>query len=233
MAGSGIGMAYGFLSNVRVAGQGMYIPAHVDAAGKQQSARAVFTMICNKKRANKPDSYPVTFFGKLADSAARSFEPGKELSLFVEMNSFRATIFDKNTRQPIVWNGETLTKEVNGYVCRDIVIGASSEKYIAEQISKGERPAGWNIKGSADEQTWKQKLAIDNAKVYTGGDVFGYCRVVQPKGGQVQLANGTAPAPNGTASVPGVDPATLAAIMKLMSTAGTPAGMAAGSTPNV
>jgi hypothetical protein len=223
-------MAYGFLSNVRIAGEGMYIPAHVDTAGKQQSARAVFTVICNKKRGNSEDRFPVTFFGKLADTAARSFERGKELSLFVEMNSFRSTIFDKNTRQPIVWNGETLTKEVNGYVCRDIVIGASSNKTVAEQIAKGERPAGWNIAGSADEQTWKQKLAIDNAKVYAGGDKFGYCRVVQPKGTVTPAQPGNAPLPTGAA--PQIDPAMLAQIMKLMSTA-SGAGMAAGATPNV
>lgn len=185
MPGSGIGMAYANISGGRVAGQdgntGIYIPAHIDGKGKQQSARCILSIYVNKKRKNDPERFKVTFFGKLADTAAK-FGPGKELGLMLELNSFRGKVYDPATRQTVTLNGQVLTQEQVGMVVRDLTIGEDGNKHIDWEIAHGERPVNWNVKNHQDAATWRNMNMTKNAQQYTGGDKFGCCRVIQPAG---------------------------------------------------
>lgn len=189
MPGSGIGMAYANISGGRVAGNegstGIFIPAHIDAAGKTQSARAILSIYVNKKRRNEPERFKVTFFGKLAEVAAK-FGPGKELGLQLELNSYRGKVYDPASRQPVMLNNQVLTTEQVGMVVRDLTIGEDGTKHIAWEIANGQRPANWNTPNHPDVAAFATANATKNATQYTGGDTYGCCRVITPNGQIVQ-----------------------------------------------
>jgi single-stranded DNA-binding protein len=189
MPGSGIGMAYANISGGRVAGNegstGIFIPAHIDAAGKTQSARAILSIYVNKKRRNEPERFKVTFFGKLAEVAAK-FGPGKELGLQLELNSYRGKVYDPASRQPVMLNNQVLTTEQIGMVVRDLTIGEDGTKHIEWEKANGLRPMNWNTPNHPDVAAFATANATKNATQYTGGDTYGCCRVITPNGQIVQ-----------------------------------------------
>jgi hypothetical protein len=171
-----------------------YIPAHLNAQGKKVNARLVIPVLINEYGKNDPDSYRLIAWGKMGDMFARNLNKGKEMHFFCTSASYWADVFSRvNQTQMFDHNGAPLTSRQLSFTIRDFVWGADSVETLTTEMrdgiatGEGRRPAQWNIPGTQDNLLWKQMLqARQNtffSQAHLNAGVFGFARVVMPKGG--------------------------------------------------
>ena len=87
-----------------------------------------------------------------------------------------------------------MTKKLGFVVIPDsLIIGNESEKLVAMEIQQGLRPAQYNVRGSADNQTFLQLCQKKNAERYQiGSEKYGYAQVQMARGAQVAAYAGNA-----------------------------------------
>lgn len=167
----------------------LYTPAHIRPDGKAVSARLVIPVLVNEYGKNDPDSYRVVAWGALADMFAKNLSKGKEMTFFCDGSSYWGNVFYSDGNQVMQKDGSALQTRQTSFTIRGFLWGADSNGTITEETQsgmksgEGRRPAGWNIPGSPDNQVWKQLLERRKQTFYQGGEVFGYAKVVAPRGG--------------------------------------------------
>lgn len=167
----------------------LYTPAHIRPDGKAVSARLVIPVLVNEYGKNDPDSYRVVAWGALADMFAKNLSKGKEMTFFCDGSSYWGNVFYSDGNQVMQKDGSALQTRQTSFTIRGFLWGADSNGTITEETQsgmksgEGRRPAQWNIPGSPDNQVWKQLLERRKQTFYQGGEVFGYAKVVAPRGG--------------------------------------------------
>lgn len=129
----------------------------------------------------------------LADIFAKCASLGKEFSAGLVMNNFDKRLMING--QPIVdAQGNQITYPGYSFaVDRDLIWGQDSAQTIEAEIRnwKGNitfdsRPPQWNVPGTADNEAWKAIVQARMAHQYTGGDVYGYAKVIQTQSDATQ-----------------------------------------------
>lgn len=215
MSGRSIGMFFGFGAGLRVGGSVdspelaiTFVPAHINAAGKKVGHRCEIPVYCNSNRGNggegRTSRFNLVLWGDLARKAALTCSPGKALDVLVELTSYDGRVFQDRVAltKP---DGTPLTINKVGLTVMRIVFGEEAQKHIDAEIGRNIRPQGWNNPASPDYQMWANELKRRINLQYTGGDAFGFARVIQPQGqllppeqasGYTQPSAPTAAAPN-------------------------------------
>lgn len=196
MSGRSIGMIFAFGSGLRVAGSNdithtpterlglTFVPAHINQAGKKNSHRCEIPVYVNSHRGGqdgKSSRFDIVVWGDLARKCALTCSPGKALDVLCELSSYDGRVFQdrvaltKPDGTPFTINKVSLT------VMR-ICFGEEGEKFVEAEVAAGWRPPNWNNPAHPDFQLWKNELNRRIALQYTGGDRFGWARVIQPNG---------------------------------------------------
>lgn len=190
MSGRSIGMMFGFGSGLRVAGQHggdaslTFVPAHINAAGKKVSHRCEIPVYCNSHRGaegGKRSMFKLVVWGELARKCALTLSPGKAIDVLVEMSSYDGKVY-VNRQAVLGAEGTPLTVNKTSLTIMRICFGEEAAKHIAGEIASNLRPQGWDNPASPDFQLWKNELQRRIALQYTGGERFGYARVITPTG---------------------------------------------------
>jgi hypothetical protein len=130
----------------------------------------------------------MTFWGKMADVAARSIGKGKELSCGLELNVYKGKAYHKGN--PVFVPNEAgapeqLMIEKVGFELKpgELIFGADGAEQIDREILAKERPIGWDVKGSPAAQAFKAQLDIrNNAPFNPALKFFGHAKVVLASG---------------------------------------------------
>lgn len=178
--------------NLRAADCPIYYAAH-SKNGVNVSQRLTCRMAVNKPGKQNDGKGTVqyinmTFWGKMADVAARSIGKGKELSCGLELNVFKGKAYHKGN--PVFVPGENgapeqLMVEKVGFELEPgkLIFGADADDQIAREIQAGQRPVGWDVKGSPAAIAFKQQLDIRNATPFNPAlATFGHAKVVLATG---------------------------------------------------
>lgn len=194
-----IGLSAAQFIGARVAGQITFIPAH-SKNNKPINQRCIIPVYVNSNRGTNRDGTPgrsdrfrFVAWGKLADICAKSLPKGKALDCVCSPHSYEGRIYDAQGNMRVDNTGQPITVERVGFTIEKIVFGEESQKEIDLEIQNGRRPANWNVPNHPDYQTWASVLQTRQATQYTGGDIFGFARVVVPSGPGITLTTGTAP----------------------------------------
>lgn len=185
MSGRSIGMSFGFLAGARVGGELTFVPAHINAAGKKVSHRCEIPVYTNSNRGNggegKSSLMRLVVWGDLARKCALTLSMGKAIDALVELSSYQGKVY-QNRQVVIGADGQPLTTNKTSMTIMRIVFGEETQKHIDGEIASSARPANWNNPAHPDWQLWKNELQRRIALQYTGGEKFGYARVIQPQG---------------------------------------------------
>jgi hypothetical protein len=178
--------------NLRAADVPTYYAAH-SKNGVNVSQRLTCRMAVNKPGKQNDGKGTVqyinmTFWGKMADVAARSIGKGKELSCGLELNVFKGKAYHKGN--PVFVPGENgapeqLMIEKVGFELEPgkLIFGADADDQIVREINANQRPVGWDIKGSAAAIAWKAQLDIRNNVPFNPAiATFGHAKVVLASG---------------------------------------------------
>ena len=178
--------------NIRAAAAPTYYAAH-SKNGNNVSQKVVARMAINtpgKQNDGKGtvDYIDMTFWGKMADVAARSIGEGKELSGQLKMKQYKARTFH-NTKQVFVAgaNGqpEAVMHNTYGFELEPgtLIFGEDGQKQIDREIRETERPVGWNVAGSPGALAWKAALDKRNNMAFNPAlKTFGHAKVVLASG---------------------------------------------------
>lgn len=200
MAGNSRGFIEGVIGGIRVGG-GMdknavtYYPAH-SKNGVNISARCTVRGCINipARKKGMPEKtiwLTFTFWGKVADVAARSMSPGKEFDVLeYDLNQYEGQVYYRDMTQTPPKNIAVTIQTAQGPVplkdtkigigVRRFRFGAEASKFIA---ADKRRMPGWDQEGTPANAAWKAALAQQNAMQYTPGAAqFGYARVIVPTG---------------------------------------------------
>lgn len=194
---------------------GIYFPAHKNAKGELVSARWEANCFINglgytddQGVVHEPNNLKlriVAWNGKnsapgkgLADLMAKTISVGKEFSCDLRMKGFQKRFRVNNV--PLAGpDGQVLMYDSFSFeVTGKLILGADSDSTVNNEIlawasyphpSFFTRPAGWNQKGTADAELWKNIVAQRMASTYNGEQAYGYARVVLPEGAQLLIPN--------------------------------------------
>ena len=161
----------------------------------------------------KSESLNYTFWGALADIAAKTLSNGKEFHCISFPNTYPATVYvpgadGKSTGVAGQWaNGEIIKTKKVSFTIINFTLGQDAAKLIASEIAERKRPADWNIAGSPGHATWsamqKDRMKIRFQPSFTE---FGYAKVKAPTGQDIgaydpslNKQNTNAPAPSAIA----------------------------------
>lgn len=198
MAGNSRGFIEGVIGGIRVGGDMSknavtYYPAH-SKNGVNISARCTVRGCINvpARKKGMPEKtiwLTFTFWGKVADVAARSMSPGKEFDVLeYDLNQYEGQVYyrDPSTGKNIAVTMQTpqgpvpLKDTKIGIGVRRFRFGAEAAKFIA---ADDRRKPGWDQEGTPANAAWKKALADQNAMQYVPGQpTFGYARVIVPTG---------------------------------------------------
>lgn len=185
MSGRSIGMAFGFMAGARVGGELTFVPAHINAAGKKVSHRCDVPVYVNSNRGNngegKHSLMKVTIWGELARKAALTLSQGKAIDSLTELSSYQGKVY-QNRQLVMGADGQPLTTNKTSMTVMRIVFGEETQKFADAEVAANLRPANWNNPAHPDWQMWKDELNRRINLQYTGGDKFGFARVIQPQG---------------------------------------------------
>jgi len=191
-----IGIGSAQFMGARVAGQITYILPHVKN-GKNINQRCIIPVYVNSNKGTNRDGSPgrsdqfrLVAWSKLADICAKSLPKGKALDCVCSPHSYEGRIYDAQGNMRVDNTGQPITVERVGFTVERIVFGEESQKEIDNQIQTGRRPINWNNPQHPDSQTWTSILQSRQAAQYTGGDAFGFARVITPSGPGVTLMTG-------------------------------------------
>lgn len=193
--GRAISLKGTFFAGARVAGQLLYVPAHIKN-GKKINSRCEIPVYRNSHRGTnaktgekgRVDTFKLVAWGKLADTCAKSLPKGKAIDAFAEPQSFLGNLFNRDGSLRLDNTGQAVQTTKISFTILNIVFGEESAKAIAEEIQSGRRPANWNIPNHPDYQLWTSMLQQRQAVTWDGQSTeFGYARVVIPQGQGIQL----------------------------------------------
>lgn len=192
MGGSNRSMFSIIAVNLRAADVPTYYAAH-SKNGVNVSQRLTCRMAVNKPGKQNDGKGTVqyinmTFWGKMADVAARSIGKGKELSCGLELNVYKGKAF--HLGNPVFVPGangapEQLMIEKVGFELEPgkLIFGADGDEQIAREILAQQRPVGWDIKGSPAAAAFKAQLDIRNNVPFNPAlKTFGHAKVVLAAG---------------------------------------------------
>lgn len=193
-----IGIGAAQFIGARVAGRDgtpsvTYIPAH-NKNGKPINQRCIIPVYINSNRGTNRDGTPgrsdrfrLVAWGKLADICARSLPKGKALDCVCSPHSYEGRIYDAQGNMRVDNTGQPITVERIGFTIERIVFGEESQKEIDAEIQNGRRPFNWNVPNHPDYQSWLSICQQRQALQYTGGEIFGFARVIIPSGPGITL----------------------------------------------
>lgn len=185
-----------FATGLRVASS-EYTPAFSKIDGgvrKNVSAKLSVTAYHNiPGKANdgkgKSESLNYTFWGALADIAAKTLSMGKEFHSISFPNTYPGTVYvpgpdGKSTGVAGQWaNGQIIKTKKVSFTIINFTLGQDAAKVIADEIATGKRPSDWDKPGTAGHATWsatqKERMKI---KFQPGFEKFGYATVKAPTG---------------------------------------------------
>lgn len=204
MNGRSIGMGFGFLAGARVGGELTFVPAHINAAGKKVSHRCDVPVYVNSNRGNNGDGkhslMKVTIWGELARKAALTLSQGKAIDALVELSSYQGKVY-QNRQLVLGADGQPLTTNKTSMTVMRIVFGEETRKFAEAEVAASIRPTYWDNPAHPDWQLWKDTLQKRINMQYTGGDKFGFARVIQPQG-QILPPEQAAPQYNAASQAP-------------------------------
>lgn len=198
-------LVYLFAAGLRV-GNSTYTPAYshtVAGVRKNVSQKLVVSAYYNLPgKANngdgKSESVSYTFWGGLADIAAKTLSSGKEFDVIAQPNVYRGKIYipgadGKSTGVPATWKegglaGQFIMDKKVSFTVIDFKLGNDGAKLIQKEISSipPKRPADWNVAGSPGYIAWgamqKERMKLKYQPGYTE---YGYARVELPKGSDI------------------------------------------------
>ena len=193
----GISLAAAQLIGMRVAGQITLVPTHVNAQGKEVSAKASITVYANSNRGTnqadgsqgRTDTYTVVAWNKLAYTCALSLSPGKAIDVFTTPHSYMGAHYDING-QVFDKNNQPISVRKVGFTVDRIIFGEESAKFAAQEVASGRRPMNWNNPNHPDFQLWIDELKRRQQLQWDGvSPVFGFARIIIPQGARVLPQN--------------------------------------------
>lgn len=191
-----IGAGAGQFMGARVAGELSYVLPHVKN-GKAINAKVTIPIFVNNNKgtnrdgsAGRSDRYRLVAWGKLADICVKNLPKGKAIDIFVTPQSYPGKVYN-GENVVLKSDGTPLTTEKVEFKIDKIIFGEESLKEIENEVQAGTRPQFWNVPGHADSAKYTQLLKDRQQVQYTGGQKFGYARVIVPSGPGVTLANQT------------------------------------------
>lgn len=180
-------LQFSVFTNLRQASS-FYTQAH-SKDGNNISARLVVNAYMNFKQRNgeeKSEVISLTAWDKAADILALTLTPGKEFTVFADLNVYQA---------PVYWNDQivnapdgsgAMQRKAYSYTIRRFDLGNDSFKHIMNEIQHGVRGPQWWVKGSQDAIGFKAEL--DRRMALVGhfdprvhSQRFGFAEVKQPK----------------------------------------------------
>jgi len=182
--GRSIGLAKSFFSGVRVAGQLVYVTAN-NINGVQQDQKVTIPVYRNYlvNGEERSDNFNFTVWGKLADVCCKRLSPGMALDIDCEPRPYMGKLFDKNGNLRLDNTGQAIEVQKTAYKINQIIFGEESEKFIAGDIQKGNRPIEWRNANHPNTIAWKAHLATSKGVSWDGSSkIFGFARVVITKG---------------------------------------------------
>jgi len=220
-------LQFSVFTNLRLASE-FYTPAH-SKNGVNVSQRLQVNAYLNENRRgsaeDKSEAISLTAWGKGADILAWTLTPGKEFTVFADLNVYKAPVYHNN--QPVSINGEVLMRKAYGYTIRRFDLGNDSFKHIMDEIQRGARGVNWWVKGSPDAQNFKATLDARMAQVGTfnaqaNAQSFGFANVKLPAysysafvPNQPAAMNQPSATPVGAATTPEAVAASFGAIPKM------------------
>lgn len=194
-----IGAGAAQFMGARVAGQPTYILPHVKN-GKNINQRCIIPVYINSNKGTNRDGSPgrsdqfrLVAWGKLADITAKSLSKGKAIDCVCSPHSYEGRIYDAQGNMRVDNTGQPITVERVGFTIERIVFGEESQKEVDQEVATGRRPINWNNPQHPDYQTWLSILQTRQNTQYTGGDTFGFARVITPSGPGITLTTGQTP----------------------------------------
>jgi len=213
-----IGISAAQFIGARVAGQVTYVLPHTKN-GKVNNQRCIIPVYVNSNKGTNRDGTPgrsdqfrLTAWGKLADICAKSLPKGKALDCICTPHSYEGRIYDAQGNMRVDNAGQPITVERIGFTIEKIVFGEESQKEIDLEIAEGRRHPNWNVPAHPDYKAWGELLQTRQGMIYTGGDTFGFARVIVPSGPGITLTTGQVPTNTPQQGTPAVDPSALAAV---------------------
>lgn len=178
-------LQFSVFTNLRLASL-FYTPAHNKNGANIQQRLQVNAYLNENRRGSaedKSEAISLTAWGKGADILAWTLTPGKEFTVFADLNVYRAPVYHNN--QPVSFQGEVLMRKAYGYTIRRFDLGNDSFKHIMDEIQRGVRGINWWVKGSQDALNFKAQLDARMAQVGTfnaqaNAQSFGFANVKLP-----------------------------------------------------
>jgi hypothetical protein len=201
-------LAITILANVRVAGT-EFVPKH-SKNGKNINDRLTIRVISNipgleNNGEGRSDAYPLTLWGKLTHTAAKSLSRGKLISCICEPGTYDGRVFQPSAveGQPgqVVMRNDgtgplTVKKPTYKIIPAFLSFGRESRKFIMSEIQAGFRGIHWDIPGHPDHQRWLDTLkARREAEFDPKSPTYGYATVRHASGPGIGAYNENAAAP--------------------------------------
>lgn len=195
MAGSARSMQMSMFAGLRVASSDYY-PAH-SKNGKNISQRLVVNAYMNiASKANdgkgRNEVVPFTIWGKLADTCAKSFSPGKEFNCTAHLHVYMGRVFKRGadgSYSPVIGDdGQPILTKKFSYTVDTLTFGEDSSKHIANEMAatvngRPIRPKDWNVPGTVGYNEWRETLRARQAIQFNPqSPTFGYARVMKIEG---------------------------------------------------
>lgn len=212
-----IGMAATQFIGARVAGRDgvpsiTYILAHIKN-GKTINQRCNIPVYINSNKGTSRDGTPgrsdrfrLVAWGKMADICAKSLSKGKAFDAICSPHSYEGRTYDAQGNMRVDNTGQPITTEKVGFTIERIVFGEESQKEVELEIQTGRRPINWNVLNHPDHATWQTILQTRKNAQYTGGDIFGFAKVIIPSGPGITLMTGRPATTNTTTPVQQIQP---------------------------
>lgn len=144
--------------NLRLASM-TYHPAH-SKNGVNVSQRLVINAYMNmatRSGEDKSEAITLTAWNKAADILAICLTPGKEFTVFGDLNVYQAPVY-YNDQIMAAPDGTQLTRKAYGYTIRQFDLGNDSFKHIMNEIQAGTRGPNWWLKGHQDYENFRALL---------------------------------------------------------------------------
>lgn len=205
-------LQFSVFTNVRLANTRnpmKYTPAH-NKNGKDVSARLSLSAYLNENRRGSSDDksevISLTAWGPAADILAWTLTPGKEFTVFCDLNVYKAPVYhtDAAGNSNIVqMEGVALERKAYGYTIRRFDLGNDAFKHISNEIQRGVRGPNFWVKGHQDAINFKavldQRMAVAKSgyRAERDGQRWGFAAVSNPNyqfSPYVGKSNTTAPA---------------------------------------
>lgn len=180
-------LQFSVFTNLRLA-SAKFTPAH-SKNGANVSQRLAINAYMNENRRgsaeDKSKAISLTAWGNGADILAWCLTPGKEFTIFGDLNVYDAPVYFNN--QPVSMGGQVLMRKCYGYTIRRFDLGNDSFKHIMDEIQRGVRGVNWWVKGSQDAINFKTILDARMAEakkgfnIQSGASHWGFIEVELPR----------------------------------------------------